>query len=179
MASGIGKWLFILGIVLLGSAGQNPLFSKSPSLLFPESAFAAGDPSEKLIQTSNRYDTVVSQALAKYHRAAQKARKVYLESKRKAENLYVKEATDASTMVTTKVNQIRDSLTAGAMKESATRQIKAAVATYAKKISQAYAEREKSLRQAVRVYAKSLSMAAGQFQHDLEKAEKSLSSNHP
>ena len=82
-------------------------------------------------------------------------------------------------MVTTKVNQIRDSLTAGAMKESATRQIKAAVATYAKKISQAYATREKSLRQAVRVYAKSLSMAAGQFQHDLEKAEKSLSSNHP
>jgi hypothetical protein len=178
MASGVGKWLFILSIVLLGSAGQERMFANTPNILFPKSAFAAGDPSEKLIQTSNRYDTVVSQALAKYHRESQKARKVYLESKRKAENLYVKEATSASTMVTTKVNQIRDSLTAGTMKESATRQIKAAVSTYARKISQAYAKRENALRQAVRVYAKSLSSAAGQFQHDLEKAEKSLSGTH-
>ncbi|MCL4461040.1 MAG: hypothetical protein M1297_04915 [Nitrospirae bacterium] len=175
MASGSGKWLFILATLLLGSLGQERMFAQTPNLLFPDRAFAAGDPSEKLIQTSNRYDTVVSQALAKYHRASQKARKTYLEAKRKAENLYVKEATSASTMVTTKVNQIRDSLTAGTMKESATRQIKTAVAAYARKISHAYAKRENALRQAVRIYARSLAMAAGQFQHDLEKAEKSLS----
>ncbi len=178
MASRSGKWLFILAIFLVGSWGQGRMFGNTPNLVLPERAMAAGDPSQTLIQTSNRYDTVVSQALAKYHRAAQKARKIYLETKRKAENAYVKEATDASTLVTTKVNQIRDSLAAGTMKETATHQIKQAVATYAKKISQAYAKRENSLRKAVQVYAKSLAAAAGQFQRDLEKAEKSLSHSH-
>ncbi|AIA31772.1 hypothetical protein [Leptospirillum ferriphilum] len=178
MALRSGKWFFILAILFVGSWGLESMSGTPSHLILPEQAMAAGDPSQKLIQTSNRYDTVVSQALAKYHRASQKARKIYLETKRKAENAYVKEATDASTLVTTKVNQIRDSLAAGTMKETATHQIKQAVGTYAKKISQAYAKRENALRKAVQVYAKSLAIAAGQFQHDLEKAEKSLSHNH-
>ena len=176
MASRSAKWLFILAIIAFGSLGQGRMFPASGTLILPQTAWAAGDPSETLIQKSNRYDSVVSRALAKYHMAAAKARKFYLEAKHKADKEYVQEATAASTKVTIKINRIRDSLTAGAgsMEQNATQLIKKSVAGYAKTISSAYAKREKALKTAVEVYARSLGEAAGQFQKDLKAAERTL-----
>ena len=176
MASRSAKWLFILAIVAIGSLGHGRVSQVAGNLVLPQSAWAAGDPSEKLVQTSNRYDSVVSKALARYHMAAAKARKLYLEAKHKSERTYVQEATAASTRVTIKINRIRDSLTQGegGVEKDATQLIKKSVSGYAKTIASAYAKREKALKTAVEIYAKSLGEAAGQFQKDLKKAEQTL-----
>ncbi|MHB8421737.1 MAG: hypothetical protein ACYC9S_05145 [Leptospirales bacterium] len=176
MASRSAKWLLTLALVAIGFFAQGRISQISGNLILPQEAWAAGDPSEKLIQTSNRYDSVVSQALARYHMAAAKARKLYLEAKHKADKIYVQKTTAASTRVTIKINRIRDSLAqgAGSMEKNATKLIKEAVSGYAKTISSDYAKREKALKTAVEVYAKSLGEAAAQFQKDLKKAEQTL-----
>ncbi|MHB1285624.1 MAG: hypothetical protein ACYCYP_03525 [Leptospirales bacterium] len=176
MASRFAKWLFILAIMTSGSLATGRIFPASQNMILPQAVWAAGDPSETLIEKSNRYDSVVSRALSKYHTSAAKARKLYLDAKHKADNEYVQEATAASTKVTIKINRIRDSLTAspGGMEQNATQLIKKSVAGYAKTISGAYAKREKALKTAVEVYARSLGEAAGQFQKDLKSAERTL-----
>ncbi len=177
MKAGTSGWIRIgtvvgVGLALFLSQGKGSFLN---GIVAPEAAFAQED--EGGHPLNDRYDSAVARAEARYHQAVANARKIYLENKRKADAVYEHETSVSSRHVTETINEIKNKMTqtGGAMGDQVTSSIKAAVAKYAKTISEDFKKRQLSVKKSVDTYVKALSDATATFGKDIEKADGKIS----